>query len=161
MPLRSNQAMTRYTQRCNLLQEQLKIYLKSDVSWSIWLYKDIGYQGMVYVDPESPWMRLIASFLAKKSVGVDFWDRDNKDVQHIYKPLLDHIEEVVPQRFHIRRYPSPLWTVSRHAERVLREMLLSKYLTFEMAEYFEGKSSRSWTRWQRASNLRSACREQA
>ena len=61
-------------------------------------------------------------------------------MQYIHKPLLDHIREAVPQLFHKRRYPSPLWTVSRHAERVLREMLLSEYLNFEMAEYFEGKS---------------------
>lgn len=128
-------------QRCNLLQEQLKIYRESDVSWPIWLYKDIGYQGMVYVNPESPWMRLLAPFLAKKKfLGVDFWGRDDKDVQHIYKPLLDHIEEAVPERFPKRRYPSPLWTVGRHAERVMREMLLSEYLNFEMAEYFEGKT---------------------
>ena len=99
------------------------------------------YQGMVYVDPDSPWMRLLGPFLAKKkSLGVDFWGRDDQDVQHIYKPLLDHIEEVIPERFHKRRYPSPLWTVGRHAERVLREMLLSEYLNFEMPEHFEGKS---------------------
>ena len=61
-------------------------------------------------------------------------------MQHIYKPLLDHIEEAVPQRFHKRRYPSPLWTASRHVERVLCEMLLSEYPNFEMAEYFAGKS---------------------
>ncbi len=129
------------TQRYNLLQEQLKIYSESNVSWSIWLYKDIGYQGMVYVSPSSPWMRLLASFLTKKkSLGVDFWGRDDKDVQHIYKPLLDHVEEVIPERFQKRIYPSPLWTARRHAERVLREMLLSEYLGFEMAELFEGKS---------------------
>jgi len=35
-------------------------------SWSIWLYKDIGFQGMLYTDPEGPYMKLLAPFLAKK-----------------------------------------------------------------------------------------------
>ncbi len=35
-------------QRYSLLGEQLRIYDKYEISWSIWLYKDIGLQGMVY-----------------------------------------------------------------------------------------------------------------
>lgn len=33
-------------ERFNLLGQQLRIYDKYQVSWSIWLYKDIGVQGM-------------------------------------------------------------------------------------------------------------------
>jgi len=32
-------------QRYNLLGEQLSIYKADKISWSIWLYKDIGFQG--------------------------------------------------------------------------------------------------------------------
>ena len=32
-------------QRYDLLGQQLSIYKKDQVSWSIWLYKDIGFQG--------------------------------------------------------------------------------------------------------------------
>jgi hypothetical protein len=32
-------------QRYNLLGQQLTIYKEEQISWSIWLYKDIGFQG--------------------------------------------------------------------------------------------------------------------
>lgn len=32
-------------QRYNLLGQQLSIYKEDKISWSIWLYKDIGFQG--------------------------------------------------------------------------------------------------------------------
>lgn len=35
--------------RYHLLKDQLQIYRADEISWSIWLYKDIGFQGMVYV----------------------------------------------------------------------------------------------------------------
>ena len=31
--------------RYNLLGQQMSIYKKDQISWSIWLYKDIGFQG--------------------------------------------------------------------------------------------------------------------
>ena len=133
-------AMTNQS-RYKLLQKQLEIYRETDISWSIWTYKDIGMQGMVYVSPETPYMKLLAPFLAKKaSLGVDFWGRDNKDVKHIYDPLFAHLDEVVPKHLQNKRFPSPLWDLKRHAERVLREMLLSEYLGFEMAELFKDKT---------------------
>jgi hypothetical protein len=127
--------------RYNLLQAQLNIYRETNVSWSIWTYKDIGYQGMVYLSPETPYMKLLEPFLKKKaSLGVDFWGRNDKDVKHIYEPLFQHMKDSVPERFRTKRYPSPLWGIERHGERVLREMLMSEYLGFEMAELFKDKS---------------------
>jgi len=32
-------------QRYRLLGQQLSVYKKDEVGWSIWLYKDIGFQG--------------------------------------------------------------------------------------------------------------------
>jgi hypothetical protein len=127
--------------RYNLLQAQLKIYRESNVSWSIWTYKDIGYQGMVHISPSTPWMRLLGPFLKKKaSVSTDFWGSDDKDVRHIYEPLFAHLKEAIPEKFQKKRYPSPLWGIERHAERVLKEMLMGEYLGFEMAELFRGKT---------------------
>jgi len=34
----------------------------------------------------------------------------------------------------------PLWGIERHAERVLREMLMGEYLGYEMADLFRGKT---------------------
>jgi len=33
-------------QRYNLLGEQLSIYKEDQICWSIWLYKDVGFQGI-------------------------------------------------------------------------------------------------------------------
>jgi hypothetical protein len=96
---------------------------------------------MVYVSPDTPWMKLLAPFLAKKaSLAVDFWGRNDKDVKHIYEPLYQHVKDSIPERFQKKRYPSPLWNIERYVERVLNEMLLSEYLGFEMAELFKDKS---------------------
>jgi hypothetical protein len=55
---------TRYA----VLRTQLDIYHKAKASWSIWLYKDIGFQGMVYVGEDTPYMTLLKPFLEKKKV---------------------------------------------------------------------------------------------
>jgi hypothetical protein len=46
------------------------------------------------------------------------------------------MKEIIPAQVQKKRYPSPLWGIERHAERVLREMLIGEYLGFEMAELF-------------------------
>lgn len=128
-------------QRLALLQEQLSIYRETDVSWSIWLYKDIGYQGMVYVSPSSPYMQLIASFLAKKKgLNLDFWGCSDSKVTDVYDPFLRALREMVPEQLRDKKYPSPLWTFERQVERVVRECLLSEYMGYEMAELFRGKT---------------------
>ncbi|KAH7329464.1 glucan 1,3-beta-glucosidase [Stachybotrys elegans] len=129
--------------RFALLQEQLKIYREfDDVSWSIWLYKDIGYQGMVYVDPESPYMRLIQPFVDKKQrLGLDFWGVADKSAidDAVYTPFLAKLKAEVPEHLQKKKYPK-IWTFDRQVERVVREVLLSEYHGWEMAELFRGKT---------------------
>jgi hypothetical protein len=127
--------------RFGVLREQLSIYAESQVSWSIWLYKDIGYQGMVYVDPESPYMKLIAPFVAKKQrLGLDFWGcMDKSGVKDVYEPFLRGLREMVGSELLQKKYP-PVWTFDRQVERVVRECLLSEYLGWEFAELFRGKT---------------------
>ncbi|KAK1051050.1 endo-1,4-beta-glucanase [Friedmanniomyces endolithicus] len=127
-------------QRYNLLGEQLSIYKQDEIHWSIWLYKDIGFQGMVYTNPNSPYMRLLHPFFAKKKrLGLDKWGRDDTHVKHIYEPLIQHLKEEIPEKFQRRRYPQH-WGLEGHVHRVIREMLVSELLTYEYASYFEGKS---------------------
>lgn len=77
-------------QRYSLLGEQLKIYDKYQISWSIWLYKDIGLQGMVCVDPASRYMKTIEPFLEKKRVAqLDAWGTyPSKKVEDVLKPFV-------------------------------------------------------------------------
>jgi hypothetical protein len=77
-------------QRYGLPGEQLGIYERYGVHWSIWLYKDIGLQEMVRVDPESRYLRTIEPFLEKKRVAqLDAWGSySSKRVEDVLKPFV-------------------------------------------------------------------------
>jgi hypothetical protein len=63
------------TSRYHVLKTQLGIYAKNNTSWSIWLYKDLGFQGMQYVKKDTAYMKRMAPFLKKKKVrSVDSCD---------------------------------------------------------------------------------------
>ncbi|KAK3387831.1 glycoside hydrolase superfamily [Podospora didyma] len=127
-------------QRYALLGQQLTIYKADKISWSIWLYKDIGFQGMVHAAPSSAYVRLLKPFLDKKKrLGLDKWGRDDRHVAHIYAPVIQHFKDEIPAQFLNRRYPQQ-WKVEGHIHRVLRETLFSEILCWEYASYFEGKT---------------------
>lgn len=127
-------------QRYNLLGKQLSIYKEDQISWSIWLYKDIGFQGMVYTNPDSAYMRLLKPFLDKKKrLGVDPWGRNDTNVKHIWEPILQHLKEEIPEEFHGKRYPYH-WGLEKQINRVVRDVLMSELLTYEYASYFENKT---------------------
>ena len=125
--------------RVAVLKEQLRIYAESGVGWSIWLFKDIGYQGMVYVDPATPYMQLIAPFVAKKQkLGLDFWGcTDKEGVKDVYQPFIAGLRQMIPGHLQRKKYPQT-WSFDRQVERVVRECLLSEYLGWEFAELFNG-----------------------
>jgi hypothetical protein len=128
--------------RFALLQEQLKIYREfGNISWSIWLYKDIGYQGMVYVHPNSPYMKLIGDFVKKKQrLGLDYWGVADRNIPNAaYKPFMDMLKAEVPEHLRAAKYPK-LWTFERQITRAVRETLMSEYHGLEMAELFAGKT---------------------
>ncbi|KXJ88023.1 glucan 1,3-beta-glucosidase [Microdochium bolleyi] len=131
--------------RIALLKEQLEIYREAgNVSWSIWLYKDIGYQGMVYTDPESPYARLVRPFVEKKQrLGLDFWgvaDKSGPDCDGgVYGPFIAKLKAEIPEHLLKKKYPK-IWTFDRQVERVVREGLMSEYLGWEFAELFRGKT---------------------
>jgi hypothetical protein len=127
--------------RLGVLREQLNIYAETQTSWSIWTYKDVGYQGMVYASPDSPYMKLIEPFVEKKqALGLDFWGVvDKSGVADVYEPFVDSLREMVPEHLQNSKYP-PTWSFDRQVERVVRECLMSEYLGKEFAELFVGKS---------------------
>ncbi|KAG9123245.1 hypothetical protein FRC07_015196, partial [Ceratobasidium sp. 392] len=120
--------------RYRLLQDQLALYDIEKVSWSIWLYKDIGFQGMVYAGPDTAYIQRLKPFLEKKKrLAVDEWGADTKVVKHIFDPLQEWLVQEAPGIK--KRYP-PMWTVTHHVGRVLRNILLSEELYPEYANYF-------------------------
>ncbi|KAJ1325301.1 cellulase family glycosylhydrolase [Microdochium nivale] len=142
-PRRDPDAAETNRKRIALLREQLDIYREAgDVSWSIWLYKDIGYQGMVYADPEGAYARLIREFVDKKQrLALDFWgvaDKSGVDGE-VYGPFIDKLRAEIPAHLREKKYPQ-IWTFDRQVVRVVRESLVSEYLGWEMAELFRGKT---------------------
>jgi hypothetical protein len=113
------------------------LFLQDRLSWSIWLYKDIGYQGMVHVKLDTPYMTLLKDFLAKKHrMAVDGWGADDTAVRHIYQPIVDHIkDEIKSEDQHL--YP---WGLQTRVNRLTRAILVSELLVKEWAEHFRGKS---------------------
>ena len=146
--------------RYGVLNYQLSLYREKDISWSIWLWKgmsrradlrcssdsaDIGYQGMVYVDRETPYMKLLKPFLEKKKVSIevdrrscnatslwsaahmqklalDSWGCDRTPVNSVFDPIHMWMLEAAPTLQ--KRYPSQ-WKGSQHIDRVIRQCLLS------------------------------------
>ncbi|KAJ2892231.1 hypothetical protein MKZ38_010100 [Zalerion maritima] len=130
--------------RYAMLAEQLRIYREEGggVGWSIWLYKDIGHQGMVHASASSPYLSLVRPFLEKKkALGLDFWGAaDKRKVDgEVYDPFFSRLEEMVPDKFRGAKYPG-IWSFRRQFERAIREGLLSEYVGWELAELFRGKT---------------------
>lgn len=98
--------------RYHLLKDQLELYHQESISWSIWLYKDIGFQGMVYASPESRYIKLLKPFLDKKKrLAADEWGADASLVKDIFEPLEQWLLKETPGFAH--RYP-PMWTPTHH-----------------------------------------------
>ncbi len=127
-------------ERINVLADQLKIYQETKISWSIWTYKDIGFQGMVFTDPTSPYIQLLKPFLEKKKrLGLDSWGRDDRHVDDIWRPVVKHLNAEIPDTYHKGGYPFH-WGLERHLARNVREMFMGDLLMSEFADYFTGKS---------------------
>lgn len=125
------------TQRYNLLGEQLNVYDKYAIPWSIWLYKDIGLQGMVHTAPDSKWMRTIAPFLKLKvDAQIDAWGTYPSDsMSAVLDPLVKHLESINPDAGN--EYPTT-WNVERHVRRVVLQTFFARTLKGKFAEQFRG-----------------------
>lgn len=124
-------------ERYNLLGEQLRIYDKYQIHWSIWLYKDIGLQGMIHTNPSSKWNTTIQPFLEKKNkFWLDAWGRrPSSEPAAALKPLVDWIDQVSPTARDT--YPTP-WNTERHLLRTVFQTFLAASFVDEFAELFRG-----------------------
>nr|GAT49297.1 glycoside hydrolase family 5 protein [Mycena chlorophos] len=126
--------------RFKVLEDQLDMYSKDRLSWSIWLYKDIGFQGMVYVSQSTPYMKLFAEFLVKKHrLATDSWGADDTHVRAVYAPLIEHIKTEVPEKYW-DIYPHPAYRLGDRAALLARNILVSEFLVREWADHFVGKT---------------------
>lgn len=134
--------------RYQVLKDQLANYKKGDpsgdqspISWSIWLYKDIGFQGLTYVSPDSKWFKVFGKWLQKKNkLGLDRWGNDiDPENAALYQKLIDHFEENISDKDRQALYPNH-WQVKDYLSRVTRDILFSSYLQQEYANCYKGLS---------------------
>ncbi|HEU5107995.1 MAG TPA: cellulase family glycosylhydrolase [Micromonosporaceae bacterium] len=119
--------------RYRLLADQLEIYREHQASWSLWTYKDIGLQGLVYASGDSPYVRRIAPVLEKKArLGVDAWGSLDTGVRHI----LDPIEETFAAEFpDFEPFP---WGQRSWVHTLVRHVLLAEPLVKDFGRCFNG-----------------------
>ena len=129
------------TERYNLLAEQLRIYDRYNIHWSIWLYKDIGVQGMIHTSPNSAWNTTIDRFLAKKrALQLDAWGKHpSEEAEAAIGPLVRWIDKVSPTAKD--QYPTP-WATERQMMRAVMQTFLSKTFNDEFAGLFRGMDER-------------------
>jgi hypothetical protein len=63
--------------------------------------------GMVYVNPETPYMKLFEKFLEKKfRTAVDAWGADESHVAPVWDPLEKFIADNVPEKYYTQPCPT-------------------------------------------------------
>ena len=115
--------------RYRVLADQLAIYGRHDANWGIWTWKDINVQGVVHLDPTSPYMTAIQPVLAKKArLATDAWGHTDDAIRDVMAPLEQRFAAEFPS------HPNPQWWLNR----LVRHILLAEPLVPEYAESFRG-----------------------
>jgi hypothetical protein len=127
--------------RYELLSQQLSNYDRYGIPWTIWLYKDIGLQGMVYTSPESAWNELVEPMVQlKRRLQLDQWGRHpSEEVAAVIDPLIAWIDKVSPSAS--KTYPLA-WGIRRHVECAVLHNFLAESFVKDFAELFRGKSKK-------------------
>jgi endoglucanase len=119
--------------RRQILADQLDIYRRDDASWSIWMYKDLGRQGLVIVRPDSPYRRRFDDFVAKKNrLGADQWGSDGHGVTEVTQPFYDMMDREFPT---FDPYP---WGRFDWVRTLLLNITVAQPLAYEYAALFRG-----------------------
>lgn len=119
--------------RYRVLHDQLAVYDRYGAGWSLWTYKDIGLQGLVYAAPESPYLRQLAPLLAKKArLGVDAWGSVDTGVRHLLDPIEQTFDTEFPD-FDPVPFGRRQWIAT-----LVRHILLAEPMVDEFARSFAG-----------------------
>ena len=119
--------------RYQVLSDQLEIYDRHAAGWSLWTYKDVGLQGLMTVDPESPYRRRFGDLIAKKArLGVDSWGSTDAELPELFEPLHALVASEFPGW---APYP---WNARSTTDDLVRHLLLAQAMLPEYAERFRG-----------------------
>jgi aryl-phospho-beta-D-glucosidase BglC (GH1 family) len=123
----------RDAERHRILADQLEIYDAHGAGWSIWTYKDVGLQGLVYADPAGAYRRRFGAVIAKKArLGVDSWASTDAEVPGVLEPLHDLMAEEFGGW---SPYP---WGARAATDDLVRHILFAGAQVGEYAECFRG-----------------------
>ena len=121
--------------RYQILKDQLAYYDKYKVSWCIWLYKDMGLQAIMHQNENTPYMKLVSSFLSRKNtLGADEWGSTDKNIRQVMEP----IEELFKKEFSGYN-PYPFGQQSQ-INLLVRHILIAEALVPEYCNLFKDKS---------------------
>ena len=121
--------------RYQVLKDQLAYYRKYKVSWCIWLYKDLGLQAILHQKENTPYMKLVSSFLKRKdSLGADEWGSTDKNIRQVMAP----IEELFKKEFS-KYNPYPFGQLSQ-INLLVRHILIAEALVPEYCNLFKNLS---------------------
>ncbi|MFI7616699.1 glycoside hydrolase family 5 protein [Nonomuraea terrae] len=120
-------------QRRRLLRDQLAIYDAHGAGWSLWTYKDVGLQGLVYAS--GAYMDRFGGFVAKKRrLGADRWGSTMEETADVLAPLHALVERECPAW---DPYP---WGARYQTDDLIRHILIAQALLPEYAALFRGLS---------------------
>ncbi len=119
--------------RRRILDDQLALYDEFGVSWTLWVYKDIGVQGVVSVRPDTPYRQRFDRFVAKKQrLGVDQWGSDGVGPAEVTQPVQDLVAREFPD---FDPYP---WGRFDFVRTLLLNIAIAQPMAHEYADLFRG-----------------------
>lgn len=117
--------------RYAVLRDQLEIYREHGASWSIWTYKDTHLSGLVTLDSDSPWSRLLQPIREKKErLGTEPWSTSEEGIAHVLAPLDELLATEYPA------FEPPPFGRRWYVRRLVRELLLGEPMLEEFAALF-------------------------
>lgn len=120
-------------QRRQILDDQLEIYRRYNVSWTSWMYKDLGRQGLVSVRPESAYRQRFDDFVAKKRrLSVDQWGSDGEGPKEVTGPVQELIANEFPN---FNPYP---WGRFDWVRTMLLNLMFAQPMAHEYADLMKG-----------------------
>jgi endoglucanase len=123
----------RDAQRYQVLRDQLDIYRSHGASWSLWTYKDIGLQGLLYARTDSPYLTTIEPVVKKKArLGVDAWGGSDSQVRNILDPIDALFDAEFPT---FAPYP---WGSRRWVNVLVRHILFAEPMVDDFERCFDG-----------------------
>lgn len=116
-----------------LLDDQLEIYRDAGASWSLWMYKDMGRQGLVGVAASSPYARAVTPIVAKKdALATDHWGADFERVADLLDPIVALVKDRFPG---FDPYP---WGADDWVHTMIPHLLFAQPMVDEYAALFAG-----------------------